>query len=64
MKFGHKWGHYSVTNLQKKMIGHNPNLDLVNINVHKNLVKSYPVVLKILSRNKIMTDRVTERWMG
>ena len=33
----------------------NSNLDLVNFNAHTNFVKFYQFVLKISSRNKIMT---------
>ena len=45
----------------RKMMCYNPNLDLVNINAYKSLVKFYPCVLKILSGNQIMTDRMTDR---
>ena len=33
----------------------NPNLDLFNHNVHTNLVKFCPFILKILSKNQILT---------
>ena len=35
---------------------YNPNLDLINVNVYTNLVKFCPLVLKILSGNKILTS--------
>ena len=35
---------------------YNPNLGLVNANVYTNFVKLCPLVLKILSGNKIMTS--------
>ena len=41
------------------MIGNNPNLHLVNINEHTNLVKFYQIVLKILSRNEILNEILT-----
>ena len=47
--------HNSVANL-RKMTLHNPNLDLINVNVYTNLVKFCPLVLKILSRNEILTS--------
>ena len=48
-------GHTSVTNL-RKMTGNDPNLDIVNINEHTNLVKFYQFILKILSGNTILTS--------
>ena len=45
----------SVTNLRNLTL-YNPNLDLLNCNVHKNLVKFCPLVLKILSGNEILTS--------
>ena len=46
----------SVTNL-RKMTVHEPNLDLVNINVYTFFfVKLCPFVLKILSRKEILTS--------
>ena len=42
------------------MMCNNPNLDLVNINAYKKFGKFYQIVLKILSRNEIMTDGVTD----
>ena len=32
----------------------NPNLDLIDINAFTNLVKFYPIVLKIMSGNEIL----------
>ena len=45
----------SVTNL-RKMTVHEPNLDLVNIDVYTFFVKLCPFVLKILSRKEILTS--------
>ena len=46
----------SVANLQKMTL-YNPNLDLVNDNVYtKNLVTFCQFVLKILSKNQILTS--------
>ena len=40
-----------------------PNQDHVNINAHTKFVtKFYTGVLKILSRNEIMTDGQNDRW--
>ena len=38
------------------MMLYNPNLDLVNDNVYKNLVTFCQLVLKILSKNQILTS--------
>ena len=38
------------------MTGNNPKLDLVNVDVHTNLVRFCLFVLKILSGNKILTS--------
>ena len=38
------------------MTGNNPKLDLVNVDVHTNLVRFYQFVLEILSRNEILTS--------
>ena len=35
---------------------YNPNIDLINDNVHKNMVKFCPFILKILSGNEILTS--------
>ena len=41
----------------------NPNLvGLVNVNIYTNLVKFYQFVLKILSRNEIMTDEMHKQF--
>ena len=45
----------SVANLQKMTL-YNPTLDLVNDNVIKNLVTFCQFVLKILSKNQILTS--------
>ena len=49
-------GRNSVANLRNLKL-YNPNLDLINVNEHTsihNLVKFYPLVLKILSGNVIL----------
>ena len=38
------------------MTGNNPKLDLVNVDMHTNLVRFCQFVLKILSGNKILTS--------
>ena len=48
-------GRNSVANLQKMKL-YNPNLDLVNDNVYSNLVTFCQFVLKILSKNQILTS--------
>ena len=48
-------GHNSVKIL-RKMTGNNPELDLVNVDVHKNMVRFCQFVLKILRGNKILTS--------
>ena len=50
-------GCYSAANLQKMML-YNPNLDLINCEVKfiRNMVKFCPLVLKILSGNKVLTS--------
>ena len=40
----------------QKITGNNPNLDLLNINAYKNVVKFYPFVFKILSGNENITS--------
>ena len=35
---------------------YNPNIDLINDNVHTNMVKFCPLILKILSGNEILTS--------
>ena len=47
-------GRSSVANLRKMTI-YNPNIDLVNDNVHTNLVTICLSVFKILSKNQILT---------
>ena len=47
------------TNVQK-MMWNNPKVDHVNINAQTQFGRFYKVFLKILSGNKIMTDRRTE----
>ena len=51
-------GRNSVTNFRNLTL-YNPNLDLINVNVHTKLVKFCPLVLKILSGNENY-DRMTE----
>ena len=38
------------------MMANNPKLDLVNVDVHKKLVRFCQFVLKVLSGNKILTS--------
>ena len=38
------------------MTGNSSKLDLVNVDVHTNLVRFYQFVLEILSRNEILTS--------
>ena len=51
-------GHNSLTYFFKQMTDKNPNLDLnlVHTNAYTNFVKFCPFVLKILSRNEILTS--------
>ena len=46
----------SVANLPKKMTLYNPIVDLVNDDVIQNLVKFCPFILKLWSKNKILTS--------
>ena len=48
-------GRNSVENLQKITL-YNPNLDLVNDDVHTKLVKFCPFIHKIWSKNQILTS--------
>ena len=49
-------GHNSVTNLQKKNYCSQSQLDLVNINVYRKLVKFCQFLFKILSGNENITS--------
>ena len=40
-----------ITLFEKLMAGNNPEIDLVNDNVYKKMVKFCPFILKILSKN-------------
>ena len=51
-------GRNSVANLRNLKL-YNPNLDLINVNMHTKFVKFCPLVLKILSGNENY-DRITE----